>query len=178
VFAERGFDAATLQEISKRVGLSMGTIYAVFPNKAELLAAILDLRGRALLALAREVVEHSDGALDTLNRLIAAYITYFVAHPTFLQMHLRQGTSWVLTPGDGGNGRAAIWSEIHTLQSEIFRRGVKDGSFVKEDPSFLAKAFSALDQVLLSEWVAGGMKASGDQLVQRLQQLVSRAFSR
>src|SRR5262245_11106636 len=65
VFAERGFEAAKLQEISKRVSLSMGTIYAVFPNKAELLAAILDARGRDLLQLAREVAERGDRPIVT-----------------------------------------------------------------------------------------------------------------
>jgi hypothetical protein len=37
------------------------------------------------------------------------------------------------------------------------RRGVTAGAFVDEDPAFLAKAFSALDQVPLADW-ADGMK--------------------
>ena len=52
-----------------------------------------------------------------------------------------------------------LWAEIHALQAEILRRGVAAGVFVDEDPAFLAKIFSALDQVLLADWVAGGMKA-------------------
>jgi len=176
VFAESGFEAAKLQDISKRASLSMGTIYAIFPGKTELLAAILDRRGREMLELARAVVARGGKPLATLDELIAAYISYFVDHPTFLQMHLRQGTSWVLTPTDGGNDRAQIWSEIHALQAELFRRGVKDGSFVKEDPELLAKAFSALDQVVLADWVATGMKATQAQLIQRLQNFAARAF--
>jgi hypothetical protein len=38
--------------------------------------------------------------------------------------------------------------------------------------------FSAMDQVLLADWVAGGMKATREQLVQRLQGQVERAFYR
>ena len=47
------------------------------------------------------------------------------------------------------------------------RRGVAAGVFVDEDPAFLAKVFSALDQVLLADWVAGGMKADRDELHRR-----------
>ena len=50
VFAERGFEAAKVQEISSAAGLSMGTIYAIFPGKTELYAALLEERGQELLA--------------------------------------------------------------------------------------------------------------------------------
>ena len=54
VFAERGFESSKLQEISDRVGLSMGTIYALFPSKADLLQAILDKHGGVFVREHRE----------------------------------------------------------------------------------------------------------------------------
>src|SRR5438128_1206027 len=98
VFADRGFAAAKVQDISKLAGLSMGTIYAIFPSKEELLTAILDGRGRELLALAHAVAERRLSPRAALHALSEAYIGYFVAHPHFLRMHLREGTSWVLGP--------------------------------------------------------------------------------
>jgi len=177
VFAERGFETATLQEIGKRVGLSMGTIYGIFPSKGEMLQAILDARGESILELVRDVAGRGAGGRDTLKALLEGYIDFFVGHPAFLQMHLRQGSSWVLSPENGSTGsRVRVWSEIHRLQADIFRRGVKDGSFIDEEPGLLAKLFSALDQVLLSEWVAEGMKAPRDELVKRLDAIVERTF--
>ena len=41
VFAARGFEAAKVQEISKLAGLSMGTIYSIFPGKTEIFRAVL-----------------------------------------------------------------------------------------------------------------------------------------
>ena len=49
VFAERGFEAAKLQEISRLAGLSMGTIYAIFPSKTDLFRAILEERAHTIL---------------------------------------------------------------------------------------------------------------------------------
>jgi hypothetical protein len=51
------------------------------------------------------------------------------------------------------------------------------GVFVADDPSFLAKLFSAVDQVLLADWVAGGMQASRDALIARMRALVTRIIA-
>jgi AcrR family transcriptional regulator len=178
VFAERGFEAAKVQEISALAGLSMGTIYTIFPGKTELFRAILEERGQELLGLVREVARRTSAPLDTLHVLIALYIDYFLGHPDFLRMHLRSGTSWALSPSAGTDSQVAHWEDIHALQADIFRRGIAAGAFVDEDPGYLAKTFSVMDQVLLADWVAGGMKAGRDELVQRLRGQVERSFCR
>jgi AcrR family transcriptional regulator len=178
VFAERGFDSAKLQDISALAGVSMGTIYAVFPGKEELFRAILDTRGQELLQVARDGVRGHDDPRAALDHLIEAYIDYFVTHPHFLRMHLRLGTSWVLGPATSSPGQVQLWSKIHALQAELMRRGIAARVFVKDDPAFLSKVFSALDQVLLADWVAGGMKTDRTHLVARMRVLVGRAILR
>lgn len=178
VFAEHGFESAKVQDISQLAGLSMGTIYALFPGKAELLQAILDQRGGDILARARAVAARELPPLDGLRTLVRDYIEYFVAHPDFLRMHLRQGSSWVLSPTPDTETRVQMWREVHALQTEIFRRGVASGVFVDESPAFLARLFSAMDQVLLADWVEGGMSADQLTLVERFQRLVERTFCR
>jgi AcrR family transcriptional regulator len=174
VFAARGYEAAKVQEISERAGLSMGTIYAIFPSKVDLLGAILDARGRDILDLVRRVVGAPTPARETLRRLIEAYVTYFAAHPDFLRMHLRQGISWVASPD--ADRRMQIWKEIHALQADVFRRGIQEGVFANDDPAFLARLFSAMDQVLLADWVESGMSAAPAALIDRFLGLVERAF--
>lgn len=178
VFADRGFDAAKLQEISERARLSMGTIYAVFASKEELFQAILDDKGAELLRLVREVAARDDAPLAQLHALMEAYIDYFVAHPSFLRMHLRAGTSWVVSPDSNTESRALVWREVHALQAEIFRRGIAAGVFIDDDPAFLARLFSAMDQVVLADWAAGEMKESRDHLLGKLRAIVERSFCR
>jgi AcrR family transcriptional regulator len=178
VFAEHGFESAKLQDISALVGLSMGTIYAVFPSKGDLYQALVEERGGRILELVRGVVARNGGPHETLNALIEAYIDFFVSNPNFLRMHLRAGTSWVLSPSFDADRRVKLWKEIHTLQEDIFRRGIRAGVFIDEDPGYLAKLFSAMDQVLLADWVDSGMKAQRAELVARLQKLIARTFSR
>lgn len=49
-FAERGFEAATMDEIAERVGLSKGALYHRFKTKEELFLGLLDERCAAYLA--------------------------------------------------------------------------------------------------------------------------------
>lgn len=178
VFAERGFDSAKLQDISRLAGVSMGTIYALFPGKEDLFRAILAERGRELLQVARAGAHSHADPRAALDALIGAYIDYFIDHPNFLRMHVRLGTSWVLGPTMGSQGQVELWAEIHALQAELMRRGIVAGLFVDDDPAFLAKIFSALDQVVLADWVAGGMKAARADLVERMQKLTARVIAR
>ena len=178
VFAEKGYETAKVQDISAAAALSMGTIYAVFPGKTELFLAVLEERGQELLRLARDVCDSGRPPLETLHALIALYIDYFLAHPDFLRMHLRSGASWGLTPATDASTRVEHWTDILALQSEIFRRGVADGVFVNEDPATLSRLFSVMDQVLLSEWVASGMREDRAALVLRMTSLCERAFCR
>lgn len=178
VFAERGFEPAKVQEISKLAGLSMGTIYAIFPSKNDIFRAILEERAGELLAVVEEVVGRESGPREALHALIEAYIDYFFAHPNLLRMHLRLGSSWALRPGQDADSRGEHWERIQELQAGIFRRGIAEKVFVDEDPIYLAKTFSVMDQVLLADWVAGGMRADRTVLVRRLQGMVDRAFAR
>jgi AcrR family transcriptional regulator len=178
VFAERGFEATKVQDIAQEADLSLGTIYSVFPGKQELYEAILAEHGQALLALVQAVHERKLPARDTLDALIDVYIDYFVGHPDFLRMHLRSGASWALGPVLGTEQQRAYWQRIHALQADIFRRGVRERAFVDEDPDYLAKLFSVMDQVLLADWVARGMKADRQTLAARLRAQAKRSFWR
>ena len=177
VFAERGFESAKVQEISKVAGLSLGTIYGVFPGKTELFRALLEERGREILELVRGVAGRKLPPAEALAALIEVYIGWFVAHPGFLRMHLRSGASWALSP-EGTEEQVRHWQDIHAVQADVFRRGVSDGTFVDEDPAYLARTFSVMDQVLLADWVARGMKATREELVARLKRQVERSFHR
>jgi AcrR family transcriptional regulator len=176
-FAEQGFEAAKLVDISRRAGLSMGSIYALFPGKEQIYEAIIERHATELLALVRAVIARGEGPLATLESLAAAYVDYFHAHPDFLRMHVRTGTAWALatqTPGDRGE----LAREIQRLQTSIFARGVTDGVFFDEDPSYLGFLFTGMDEIHLAQWVAGGMREPKDELLRRFLTIVRRTFVR
>lgn len=176
VFAADGFEAAKVQDISRRAGLSMGSIYSLFPGKDQLFHALVERRGGELLGVATDVVERNRDPVATLEALVEAYVGWFHDHPDFLRMHIRTGASWTLEPFD--DERRALSRQIHELQAGMFARGVASGAFIEEDPAWLSAVFSGIDQAHLAHWVAGGMTEARDKLVARLRGLVRRAFLR
>lgn len=176
VFAEKGFEAAKVQDISRRAGLSMGSIYALFAGKEQIHAAIIEGRASELLELVRAVAARGEGPLATLEALASAYIDYFYDHPDFLRMHVRTGTAWALATQAGE--RAEVAHEIQGLQAEIFARGVAEEVFIDEDPAYLGVLFTGIDEIHLAQWVAGGMREPRDSLRERFLRIVRRTFVR
>lgn len=59
LFAEHGFDAQ-VEQIANRAGVGVGTVYRHFPNKSEMLEALIEERFKALAVAAREGIANPD----------------------------------------------------------------------------------------------------------------------
>lgn len=174
VFAEKPFEEAKVQDISREAGLGVGSIYALFPGKDQIFDSITELRGNEILELVRDVIAQGDDPLATLEAIASTYIHYLTDHPDFLRMNLRTGAAWALKPRTAQN----VAEEIHELQAEVFARGIEAGIFVDEDPTYLATLLTGIDQIHLAHWVQSGMKRSRDELREDFLRLVRRTFLR
>ena len=63
VFATRGFDGATMEEVAEAVRIAKGTIYLYFPSKLDLFRAVIEAGNAAFLAALQEA------ATDYTNQL-------------------------------------------------------------------------------------------------------------
>jgi AcrR family transcriptional regulator len=76
VYAERGADDATLDEIARRAGVGIGTLYRHFPTRQALLEAVYRDQVEELCAVARELSdEPPDKALERWLRALMAFAT-------------------------------------------------------------------------------------------------------
>jgi len=86
VFAEKGFEAATMTEIAAKAGASIGSLYQFFPTKDVLAAALHEANGEALSqmleGLARETAGHDP--VDVADRLFADLKSFLADHPAFV----------------------------------------------------------------------------------------------
>lgn len=139
VFLERGYAAARLEDVARRAGVSKGTVYLYFRDKAGLLAAVVESNvvpeiarietlaaDRSLgagEALARLVANWARIARDTrlaeLPKLVIAEAGNF---PAFARLYLRR----VIVPA-------------HRAVEAIIRRGVAAGEFRAVDPRVVAR---------------------------------------
>jgi AcrR family transcriptional regulator len=76
VFAERGFAAASMDDIAERVGVSKPMLYEYFGSKEGLLVGCINRARTELRQVTERAVAEADDAEDTLRRAVRAFFEY------------------------------------------------------------------------------------------------------
>lgn len=88
LFAEVGFEAATMTAIAERSGSSIGALYSYFPDKKSIALALLD-------SYAAQIEEHWRPLFDKIvslsaenfsERFIDRFLDFVAGHPAYLQL--------------------------------------------------------------------------------------------
>ena len=88
-FAERGFEAARLEDIAADVGIRRAAIFYHFPDKRELYMAVLD----DALGSVAPVLPASGSTAERLENAMGAWIDYVARRPTVARLILREAAS-------------------------------------------------------------------------------------
>lgn len=98
LFAARGFERVSLEDLGAAVGISGPAVYRHFANKQAVLAALLIDVSRELIAGADAVVVSSVPDSDKLRELIAFHVEFALSNPDVIVVQDRDLDS--LTPDD------------------------------------------------------------------------------
>lgn len=147
VFAEGGFDQATVQEIASEAGISPKTLYATFSGKSEIQEEILRVRGLAFMDAVREA-SRDGSALERLEGLVRATVSYLVEHEPYRRILLHEGAAWGLDPNTGRNHER--WQASVELVASALRQGMDEGVFHEYEPQLLAATVQGMLQVQLA----------------------------
>ncbi|WP_309628399.1 TetR/AcrR family transcriptional regulator [Brevundimonas sp.] len=128
LFAERGYEPATIRDIAKGAGMSTGAVFANFQDKAELFEAVLteDMAGLA------EVMLNGAGDGPTRDRLVNALTAGY--HGSIDQLPLFQAIvarSWFQPVAAETRQRAATQGLTDVI-SDILRAGIGAGE-IRQD---------------------------------------------
>lgn len=84
VFLARGYERATLDEISRRAEFAKGTIYRYFPSKGKLFEALVDDEFGRVITEVRGVKERS--VTDAARRIAGVVLQYITIHNDFFRL--------------------------------------------------------------------------------------------
>jgi AcrR family transcriptional regulator len=90
VFAERGYAAARVEDIVAAAGVSHGTFYTYFENKASALDALIDETASQLQAVVDDPWEGPD-VLATIAAVIDRFVAVFAEHADVVRAWLEAG---------------------------------------------------------------------------------------
>src|SRR5262249_61707419 len=116
VFAAHGFLRARMSQIARESGVSIGTIYRVFPGrKDQIYRAIQENRGTEVLGRTRAIGEaawrQSGDLLEAILAGVAATVDFFAAHPGLLPLLLREEEAWGSTATRSSAEQTAMLEE-------------------------------------------------------------------
>jgi AcrR family transcriptional regulator len=80
VFAQRGYDQTSVQDLADALGIAAGGLYHYFGSKEQLLIRICDDLVEPLLPRAREVVDAEPEPTGQLRALVRLWVAHVVEH--------------------------------------------------------------------------------------------------
>ncbi len=163
LFAERGYEPATIRDIAKGAGMSTGAVFANFQDKAELFEAVLsqDLARMAETLKAAAAAETSPRA-----RLLAALTAGY--HASLEQLPLVQAVvarSWFQPVAAEMRIRAAIKTLVMVV-SDALQAGVREGELRQDADVRL------LSELIYDAFLSNSRRAAYDGWT--MQQLTTR----
>lgn len=90
LFAERGYEATSIAELTEATGLAAGGIYHYIERKDDLLIAICDELLEPLLARANEIVAAEAPAAAHLRQLLRAWLEHIETHRDHMIVFARE----------------------------------------------------------------------------------------
>lgn len=115
VFAEKGFDAATMTEIAARAGASIGSLYQFFSTKEQVATALVEGYAEALYGRLAAMAEAAAGWTVTqlAQRLARTLIEFRADHPAFATL--------VESPGAPADQATAVRRRLRGLLLAILQ---------------------------------------------------------
>jgi AcrR family transcriptional regulator len=90
LFARKGFERATIRDVSQATGMSLAGLYYYFKSKEELLFLIQFRTFDSICERLREIISGERDPRTCLNRMINMHFEYFIRHMNDLKICSRE----------------------------------------------------------------------------------------
>lgn len=150
IFSEKGFQNATIAEISREAGVSEATIYEYFGTKEDLLIAIPEKISTDTQEEMGRHLPYVRGAESRLRMMLQGYIDLYQSNPDYSALVLLQLMSNKRFRQTAAH--EAIRRSAHGVL-ECIREGIADGTFRKELNPYIVRSMllGAIEHVFI-QW--------------------------
>lgn len=126
VFANKGFTAATMDEIADAAGLAKGTLYLYFPSKRDIYLAAFREGVEELAAASRDAVAAAPTMREKLLAYIGTRLRYVEEHRDFYKIyHAEFGN--LTQPATVSNWFAVLYREQLELLAGMLKQAMENG---------------------------------------------------
>jgi TetR/AcrR family transcriptional regulator, cholesterol catabolism regulator len=163
LFAERGYGATSMSELTEATGLAAGGLYHYIEGKDDLLIAICDELLEPLLKRAREIVAATSPPVEQLRELVEAWVAHVVEHRHHMLVFTQERQAIEHEPR---------WRRIRSqrkafekILDDVLARGEADGSMTFADRRLSLLALLGMVNYT-PQWVRPGGRLSPAEIAQ------------
>jgi AcrR family transcriptional regulator len=156
VFNERGYDGTSMEDLSKRLGISKSSIYHHVDSKEDLLALALDRALDGLFSVADQVSAGDARAIERLERLVRGSVAVLASRLAYVTLLLR-------ARGNTATERKALARrrEFDQIVADLVKQAERDGDIRPDvDPAITARLLFGMVNSLV-EWYRPGPVDAG-----------------
>ena len=172
LFVRNGYHGTSIQEITRKVGLTKGALYSHFSSKGDLLLRIIDeFKVRFIDEMIRTVTQSDGDALAKLHTTIS-FSSKFAFENQDLCVFLTFLTTELKADVDLEPPLKSVYRGYQKFISQLIRQGINQGLLKKEiDPDLAALSFMALHDGVLHQWVLNRAYIDGEQYVRTFRKI-------
>ncbi|MER0238874.1 TetR/AcrR family transcriptional regulator [Fulvimarina sp. MAC8] len=130
VFREAGFEAATVEEIAVRAGLTRKTVYNCFASKDAVADAIIAQAGALAEPLYGPAIRSGEAALALLEKILCDSARWCLANPDLARRALAPRIRPTTTPPEGQSFQGVVTDAMRLGQSQGIIRKDEDAAFL------------------------------------------------
>jgi len=137
VFAEKGYDAASMDQIALEAGVAKGTVYYHFKSKSNLFSAIIENGLDALIEDVEGATLRSTDPVEQLSAIFDALIDYAQAFDDFMYLLFKEA----LAPGrEWASDVVVYWHRFVNIIEDVVARGKSMGRIDNVDTDAITQS--------------------------------------
>lgn len=171
VFAEKGFTAATVDDVAEAAGLAKGTLYLYFPSKREIYMAAFRMGVEDLANASRAAVDQAPSMREKLRAYIGTRLRYVEANRDFFKIyHAEFGN--LTHPASVNEWFLNLYREQLDLLGSLLKRAIRQGEIRRVPAGTLASAIYEMVRGIMLRRILGWSEVSVDEDVEALCEIV------
>lgn len=154
IFAEKGFQNTTIDEIAKSANIAKGTVYIYFNNKLELFLSLINEGIEDIFSITKGILTEKRNYLERLESLIHAQFTFYQENEDFFKIFVSE--------------RSRFFSEVKIelkkeiikkyqsqidLIAEFIQEGIEKDILRELDPKKAAVSLAGMIHAFMLQWI-------------------------